>query len=129
MLNGDTPFLDPSQDHIKIYKQILMYCKMRLAEPQKKLLKFPHSCDPETQDLINGLLNPRAALRYGCKSSGFQEIFDHPFFHKKKDFDWQALQQGRLKPPYSPIVVGDFDTSNFEDFADPQAEEKTCTIM
>jgi len=129
MLNGDTPFLDSSQDHIKIYKQILTYCKSRLADPEKKLLKFPEKASAEAQDLINGLLNPRAALRYGCKLNGIDDILGHPFFQGKNDFNWQSFKSGTLKPPFVPNVSNPFDTRNFEDFADPDQQEKGCTVM
>lgn len=129
MLNGDTPFLDPSQDHIKIYKQILTYCKRRLAEPDRKLLTFPEKASSESQDLINGLLNPRAALRYGCKLNGIDDILGHPFFQGKNDFNWQSLTNGSLKPPFKPKVSDPFDTTMFEDFADPEQKEKGCVVM
>lgn len=124
MLNGDTPFMDPTQDHIKIYKKILIYCKKRFTDPRKKALHYPAHISKATQDLISGFLNPRDPLRFGCTKNGLHDVFKHAFFD---NFDWDELRAGKTKPPYVPDCCEDpFSTANFEEFVDQ--EKSGCTI-
>lgn len=127
MLNGDTPFVDPTQDHIMIYKKILMYCKKRFTDPKREALPYPKHITAETRDLISGLLNPRDPLRYGCTENGLDDVFNHSFFASDKQFSWDAVRSGKQKVPFVPDCGNDpFDTTNFEEFDD--TEKQGCVI-
>lgn len=48
-----------------------------------------------------GFMTKNVTRRLGCSGSE-DEIKNHPFF---KDFDWEALEQKKVRPPFRPRVV------------------------
>ena len=51
--------------------------------------------------VITALLRKKAATRLGCLAGGFDDVKREEFF---KGFDWAALQEGRMRPPFVPTV-------------------------
>jgi len=47
----------------------------------------------------------------GSGDSDASEIKEHPFF---VGMDWAALEAGRIAPPWTPLVAGSLDTSQFD---------------
>jgi cGMP-dependent protein kinase len=87
---GTSPFADPAQNHMRIYKAINK-CKLTfpMVNKQKK-----HAA---LQDFCKCLLKRRPMKRYGMRISGVQEIKDHKYFSEAK-IDWAKADQGDLKP-------------------------------
>lgn len=66
------------------------------------------------KDLISKFLVKNPAHRYGVIKGGEAKIKAHPWF---VGFDWEALENRTLKPPYVPDLKGPEDTSMFEQMA------------
>jgi serine/threonine protein kinase len=66
------------------------------------------SCSKELRDLAIACLNPIESKRLGCSQNILTEFEAHPFY---KDFDWNALKIGIMKPAFVPdlskVSVGD----------------------
>ena len=75
-------------------------------------VKFPKivPVSPEAKDLIKKLLTKNQDLRLGAKN-GFEDIKNHPFFN---GFDFEALEQRKIKPPFKPELNGSTDVTNFD---------------
>lgn len=63
------------------------------------------------KDLLSRLLVVNPKLRLGSGDSDASEIKEHPFF---VGTDWVALEAGRITPPWTPLVAGSLDTSQFD---------------
>lgn len=77
-------------------------------------LKFKKNtqCSEEAKDFIAGLLIKDPRKRLGSIAD-INELMAHPWF---KGFDWQALKEKRLEPPYKPSNYG----SSWESYFDPE---------
>jgi len=93
MRSGLPPFY--SDDKSKMYTKIL-----------NDDLIFPHDMSDDACDLLLGLLEKDPENRMSPL-----EIQDHLWF---KGFDWEALIQKRLKPPWKPGVKGPMDMSQID---------------
>jgi len=93
MITGLPPFY--SDDKSKMYTKIL-----------NDELIFPHDMSDDACDLLLGLLEKDPENRMSPL-----EIQDHAWF---KGFDWEALIQKRLKPPWKPGVKGPMDMSQID---------------
>jgi len=80
--------------------------------------KFPRYLSAQSKDLIGKFLKPKSTKRLGVLKGGADLIREHPWF---KDFDWNGLKDGNLKPPIRPKVKNPEDLSNFDHF--PEKEE------
>eukprot|EP00455_Lapot_gusevi_P044237 TRINITY_DN5496_c0_g1_i2.p1 TRINITY_DN5496_c0_g1~~TRINITY_DN5496_c0_g1_i2.p1 ORF type:complete len:146 (+),score=9.67 TRINITY_DN5496_c0_g1_i2:63-500(+) len=125
MLVGHAPFRD--DDRMKIYAKILYGTSH---------LQFPSHISPIAIDLMKRLMhrNPRKRLGGGGWSCGrrpttsgtahihhgVHAIKCHDWF---RGFDWMALADGTLVPPYVPVVRSCEDLSNFDDW-DAVVEER-----
>jgi len=93
MITGLPPFY--SDDKPKMYSKIL-----------NDDLIFPQEMSEDACDFLIGLLEKDPEDRMTPP-----EIQDHPWF---KGFDWEALIQKRLKPPWKPCVKGPMDMSQID---------------
>lgn len=104
---GTSPFADPAQNHMRIYKAIN---KCKVAFPAVRD-KNKHA---SLQDLVRNLLKRRPMKRYGMRVTGVQEIKDHRYFKESEmfkklakksgdgDSGWILADQGQMEPPHKP---------------------------
>jgi serine/threonine protein kinase len=99
LLAGHPPFESayPMQIYSKVMKGI-------------GAVKFPPACQGSVQYLVTALLTKDALARLPLKPGGLANLREHAWF---KDFQWEALLDGSLPPPYVPVVTGPNDLSNF----------------
>merc|ERR1719221_1547994 len=71
---------------------------------------FPESCKGPAENLIRSLLKKEPSERLPMRPGGASNIKNHPWY---KGFDWQAMEELRLEPPYKPIVKSKTDIANF----------------
>ena len=76
-------------------------------------LRFPKRIplSDNAKDLIKKLLIKKQDNRLGVHK-GFEEIKAHPFF---QGFDFEALLNKKMKPPFIPILNGTLDVGNFDE--------------
>lgn len=63
------------------------------------------------KDLLSRLLVRDPKLRLGSGDTDASEIKEHPFFIGT---DWVALEAGQIVSPWTPLVAGSLDTSQFD---------------
>ncbi|XP_024118895.1 cAMP-dependent protein kinase catalytic subunit PRKX [Oryzias melastigma] len=98
MLAGYPPFFDDNP--FGIYQKIL-----------SGKLDFPRHLDFYVKDLIKKLLVIDRARRLGNMKNGADDVKKHRWF---KMVDWEAVPLKKLKPPITPKVSHEGDTSNFD---------------
>jgi serine/threonine protein kinase len=74
---------------------------------------FPPECEGTVGDLICNLLENEPGLRLPMRPGGTQNIKSHPWY---STFDWEALRNQTLTPPFKPEVKSHTDRSNFEEW-------------
>ncbi|XP_076044178.1 protein kinase C isoform X2 [Oratosquilla oratoria] len=74
---------------------------------------YPVWLTKEAVSILKGFMMKNSAKRLGCvpENGGEQAIRNHKFF---KDMDWEALEQRRVKPPFTPKIKGRKDALNFD---------------
>ena len=102
MLVGIDPFSD--DDPMAVYQNIL-----------KGKIKFPRNFPRDAKSLVKHLLVADLTKRYGNLKGGANDIKEHRWF---SGFDWKALLQKRMQPPYIPEVKSEGDTTNFTQYPD-----------
>lgn len=100
MIVGYPPFFD--EDVMLIYQKVLA----------GKIL-FPRGFDKDAKSLVKHLLAHDLSRRYGNLIGGAADIKDHRWF---AEFDFHALEQRRLQPPYVPPSEGVQDASLFSTY-------------
>lgn len=65
---------------------------------------YPVWLSREAVSILKGFMTKNPARRLGCVGNENQ-IRNHLFF---KDFDWEALEARKVKPPFRPRVVSTF---------------------
>lgn len=122
MIIGHTPFADPSNNHLKIYKKIDRHCKYNSgghhsSKGKKTTIEFPQwmKSEPDVVNITHNFLMPKPTMRLGCSKGGCDLIRQHPWF-KKTTFNWEALRKGKLKPPIVPKVSDKFDAVYFDEW-------------
>jgi hypothetical protein len=63
--------------------------------------------------------------RLGNIAGGVQNIKDHPWF---EPIDWAALAAKQLRAPYVPVILGDQDTANFDEFGNTPALDTSTPL-
>jgi len=74
-------------------------------------IKFPSNFSPSVKDLLNGLFIKDPDKRLGSGVDGAKNIKSHTWFSGVK---WDALLKKEIKPPFIPVIAGEFDVSNFD---------------
>mmetsp|Transcript_46272 Transcript_46272/g.82175 ORF Transcript_46272/g.82175 Transcript_46272/m.82175 type:complete len:822 (+) Transcript_46272:164-2629(+) len=100
LMAGKTPFEAPQPMAIytKVFKGI-------------QAVDIPECMLGDCVDLVKGLLVQTASQRLPMKKGGTKLLKDHRFF---EDFDWKAMEDLTLEPPYVPEVKNKKDLSNFK---------------
>jgi len=99
LLTGHPPF--ESAYPMQIYSKVLKGVDK---------VSFPSSCHGAAEQLVRGLLVKDPAARLPMRSEGTQNIKGHAWY---KQFDWEAMGNLTLKPPYVPAVKSKTDITNF----------------
>lgn len=97
---GDPPFL--SDDPMQIYQQILT-----------GKVKYTRSYDKYAKSLTKRILTADLTKRYGCLKNGASDIKTHKWF---VDFDFDSLLARKLEAPIVPVLSGNDDLSNFDEY-------------
>mmetsp|Transcript_89224 Transcript_89224/g.139628 ORF Transcript_89224/g.139628 Transcript_89224/m.139628 type:complete len:825 (-) Transcript_89224:234-2708(-) len=110
LMGGNPPFEsdNPMQTYQKVVKGI-------------DQVNFHKKCLGVVENLIKSLLRQKPAERIPMRPGGIKNVMDHEWY---KDFDWKAMQQGSLEPPYKPTVKSKTDMKNFH----ARAEDKPPQI-
>ena len=99
MCCGWSPFY--AEDTQQMYKNIA-FGKVRFPKDTLSV---------EGRNFVKGLLNRNPDHRLGSKRDAL-ELKEHPFF---ADVDWEALLQKKITPPFTPVLSGEHDTTNFDE--------------
>ena len=120
MLAGYPPFYD--ENPFGIYQKILA-----------NKLEFPRHFDVHAKDLVKKLLQSDRTKRLGCLKHGAEDIKKHKWF---KGYDWSALMNFGFQPPIVPVVNGEGDTHNFDEYPEsiddpngPLVDEETSAQL
>jgi len=105
MIAGYPPFYD--ENPFKIYQKILV-----------GKFELPRHFDPDCKDLVRKLLEADRTKRYGALRNGAEDIKRHKFF---SGYNFSGLLQGTVKFPIIPLVTGEGDTKNFDQY--PESAE------
>lgn len=118
MFHGHTPFVDRNDpdDLSQIFVNIALHNNDNYELPFKK--EFLDGDLELEKQLINDILNPRSSFRLGVVGKGRDTFMEHPWFQNKLSeggsaFDWGALENKQLEPPYIPHIADEFDKSAF----------------
>eukprot|EP00928_Gymnodinium_smaydae_P026769 TRINITY_DN2091_c0_g2_i1.p1 TRINITY_DN2091_c0_g2~~TRINITY_DN2091_c0_g2_i1.p1 ORF type:complete len:783 (+),score=222.21 TRINITY_DN2091_c0_g2_i1:297-2351(+) len=71
---------------------------------------FPKACKGKAESLIKGLCHANPAERLPMKKGETDNVKKHEFFG---GFDWDAMFNLKLDPPYKPTVKSKKDAANF----------------
>jgi len=99
MMSGHPPFESayPMQIYSKVIKGI-----NKVSMPQK--------CQGSVAELIKALLKNDPSERLPCLTGGIKNVKNHSWFDS---FDWEAMENTTLEPPYKPVVKSKKDLANF----------------
>ena len=97
MVTSDAPYYGQTKEELK--KKILKESPRMFSYFTKNL-----------KDILKKLLDKKADKRLGL--TGSEEIKNHPWFN---GFDWNALINKSMQPPFLPKVTADNDVSNFDE--------------
>jgi cGMP-dependent protein kinase len=100
LMTGHPPFESPSpmQTYAKVRAGILK-------------VKFPGKLKGACEELVKGLCSANATDRLPMKKQGSENVQKHVWY---EGFDWRAMENLTLKPPYLPAVKSATDASNFK---------------
>lgn len=71
---------------------------------------FPAKCQGVAGEFIKGLLQKEPEIRLPMRPGGLSNLKKHGWF---ANFDWQAMTELALEPPYKPFVKNKKDMTNF----------------
>lgn len=102
MISGFPPFTDKDGQEMKTFANIL-----------KGQLEFRSGSNysPNARSLITGLLQVKVTSRLGYSKGGAEDLIAHPWF---AHFDWDALVNLTLDPPWHPRLKTADDASYFD---------------
>ena len=99
MMAGTSPFDD--KDEVEIYQ------KIQYQEPV-----IPPSFDMEARNIIKDLLRKDPKERLGCREDAKEDVIkSDKFFYS---INWEDLEEGKIDPPFRPIVGKPEDLDNFD---------------
>eukprot|EP01029_Cantina_marsupialis_P005984 TRINITY_DN1650_c0_g1_i1.p1 TRINITY_DN1650_c0_g1~~TRINITY_DN1650_c0_g1_i1.p1 ORF type:complete len:869 (+),score=216.79 TRINITY_DN1650_c0_g1_i1:141-2747(+) len=102
MMAGYSPFSDPTENQMIVFKNIL-----------NAPIEFPEQIsDPDAQDIIRSLLCRDSSKRIGCLSKGDQDVKNHKFF---SSLNWDELLDKQIPAPWIPALKTETDLQYFED--------------
>lgn len=83
-------------------------------------ISFPEGFDPVARDIISKLcaVDPKERLGHALQG-GTKGVMAHEFF---RGVDWDDIYNMRVQPPIIPQVEREDDTSNFDEYPDPEME-------
>merc|ERR1712217_366944 len=95
LMSGHPPFESayPMQIYSKVMKGI-------------NKVPFPTKCQGNVEVLIKGLLKKEPSERLPMRPKGTENVKTTKWYH---DFEWTAMQDGSLEPPYKPVVKAKTD--------------------
>jgi cGMP-dependent protein kinase len=101
LMSGHPPFESayPMQIYSKVMKGI-------------SKVPFPVKCQGPVSDLIKGLLKKEPSERLPMRPGGVKNIKECKWF-TLTDFDWAAMENLTMDPPYKPVVKSKKDIANF----------------
>jgi len=102
MLVGYAPFFD--ENPLGIYQKIL-----------SARIPLSSISDKAARSLVKGFLERDRTKRLGCMRGGVAQIKTQKWF---ANIDWNAVLQGQAQPVYIPVVSGESDTTNFDEYPD-----------
>lgn len=99
LMSGHPPFESPTpmQTYNKINKGIVR-------------VSFPARCRGNIEDLIKSLLKKEPGARLPMRMGGTDNLKQHPWY---RGFEWRAMQNLSMTPPYIPAVKDKKDIANF----------------
>ncbi|KAG0365183.1 camp-dependent protein kinase catalytic subunit [Gamsiella multidivaricata] len=100
MCAGFPPFFD--EDHIKLYGKIMA-----------GRVRYPPHFSPALKDLLKRLLTADLTKRYGNLRGGATDIKNHVWF---EGINWDMVYSRQVEAPYRPTILGEGDSSNFDDY-------------
>jgi len=74
-------------------------------------VRFDPNSAPELKSFVKAMCQPHPADRLPMMKGGVERVKAHDFY---KGFDWHALKNGTMTPPYVPIVKSRKDLTNFK---------------
>ena len=74
-------------------------------------IKYPDYFTPSAKDLLNGLFLKNPEKRLGSGPDGIKNIKTHLWF---SGVNYDAFLRKEVKPPFIPVIKGEFDVSNFD---------------
>ncbi|XP_076846518.1 serine/threonine-protein kinase N2 [Brachyhypopomus gauderio] len=99
MLVGESPF--PGDDEEEVFDSIV-----------NDEVRYPRFLSTEAISIMRRLLRRNPERRLGAGERDAEEVKKHPFF---RDVDWAALLAKKARPPFTPIIKGREDVSNFDE--------------
>jgi cGMP-dependent protein kinase len=99
MMSGHPPFESayPMQIYSKVIKGI-------------NKVPMPQKCQGSVAELIKALLKNDPSERLPMLAGGIKNVKNHSWFD---NFDWEAMENCTLEPPYKPVVKSKKDLANF----------------
>ncbi|CAK0893332.1 unnamed protein product, partial [Prorocentrum cordatum] len=99
MMSGHPPFESayPMQIYSKVIKGI-------------NKVPMPQKCQGSVAELIKALLKNDPSERLPMLAGGIKNVKNHSWF---ENFDWEAMENCSLEPPYKPVVKSKKDLANF----------------
>ena len=117
MIAGYTPFV--GGDQMEIYEHIIAHEKRDDLVFEARGFTY----NGRARSLLKRLLHPKKTKRLGTLVDGADGIRNHPFFAESRrlhKFDWAALDQMQIDPPFTPApadfnALTTFDELDLED--------------
>jgi CRP-like cAMP-binding protein len=99
LMSGHPPFESayPMQIYSKVMKGITK-------------VPFPPKCQGPVGDMVKALLKREPSERLPMRPGGVKNMKDHKWY---QGFGWDQMVEGKLEPPYSPVVKSKKDIANF----------------
>eukprot|EP00931_Biecheleriopsis_adriatica_P102676 TRINITY_DN77615_c0_g1_i1.p1 TRINITY_DN77615_c0_g1~~TRINITY_DN77615_c0_g1_i1.p1 ORF type:complete len:436 (+),score=52.32 TRINITY_DN77615_c0_g1_i1:64-1371(+) len=86
-------------------------------------VRFPNAVPGYAASFIKELLSRDPSDRLPMKAGGIKNIQTSKWYSR---FDWDALANGSMEPPYIPVVSSNEDVSNFFARAEDQPPQVPC---